>query len=188
MKRIIGIVVIAASIGGCSLSFYDPLEPTRVEVAGFYTVDPQIQWSRGKGQHIEIWTVDGPLLESIRFFDARAHGDTLLVPGPDQTLPEFEKDMKASDVQEFVVDTISATGASRVEAYNLRPWDFGALSGFRFELKYVNQDGLEHDAFAVGAISDEKLYLILYAGTRRYYYPKYRGFAEAIVASVRLAV
>jgi hypothetical protein len=169
------------------MSFYRPLEPTRVKVAGFYTVDPQIQWSRGKAKHIEIWTVDGPLLESIRFFDARKHGDALFVAGPDQTPPKFDKDMKASDVQEFVVDTIASTGGSRVEATNLRPWEFGVLSGFRFELKYVNQDGLEHDAFAVGAISDEQLYLILYAGTRRYYYPKYRGFAEAIVASIQLA-
>ena len=185
MKRIISIVVLAASMSACS--FYTLLEPTRVEVAGFYTVDPQIQWNRGKAQHIEIWTVDGPLLESVRFFDARKHGDTRFVPGPDQKPPKFDKDMKASDVQEFVVDTIAAAGTSGVEAFNLRPWEFGVLSGFRFELKYVNKDGLEHEGFAVGAISDERLYLILYSGARRYYYPKYRGFAEGIVASIQLA-
>ncbi|NIM28479.1 MAG: hypothetical protein GTO67_17285 [Gammaproteobacteria bacterium] len=187
MKNIMAIAVLATGLSGCALPYFEPLEPTRVEVAGSYTVDPQIKWSRGKTQHVEIWTVDGPLLESVRFFDARADGDPLLVPGPDQTLPTFKKDMRASEVQEFVVDTLSASGASRVEASNLRPWDFGVLSGFRFELSYVNQDGLEYDAFAVGAISEEKLYLILYAGTRRYYYPKYRGFAEAIVASIQPA-
>ena len=185
MKRIVSIVALAAIMSACA--YYTPLEPTRTKVAGFYTVDPQIEWSRGKSQHIEIWTVDGPLLESVRFFDARSDGDTLFTPGPDQSPPKFEKDMKASDVQEFVVDTFAAAGASQVEAHNLRPWDFGVLSGFRFELSYVNKDGLEHDAFAVGAIHDEQLYLILYAGTRRYYYPKYRGFAEAIVASIQLA-
>lgn len=185
MKRIISVVVIAVSMSACS--FYSLLEPTRVKVAGFYTVDPQIQWSRGKAQHIEIWTVDGPLLESIRFFDARKDGDTLFVPGPNQNPPKFEKDMKATEVQEFVVDTMAAAGASSVEASNLRPWEFGVLSGFRFELKYLNPDGLEHSAFAVGAISDEQLYLILYSGTSRYYYPKYRGFAESIVASIQLA-
>ena len=185
MKRVISIVVIAASMTACS--FYSLQEPTRVKIAGFYTVDPQIQWSRGKSRHIEIWTVDGPLLESVRFFDARKHGDTLFVPTPNQNLPTFDKDMKATEVQEFVVDTIASAGASRVEAFNLRPWQFGVLSGFRFELNYLNRDGLEYSAFAVGAISDEQLYLVLYTGTSMYYYPKYRGFAESIVASIQLA-
>lgn len=185
MKRIITIAVIAASISSCS--FYTLQEPTRVKVAGFYTVDPQIQWSRGKAQHIEIWTVDGPLLESIRFFDARKQGDTLFTPAPNKKLPTFNKDMKATEVQEFVVDTMASAGASGVEAYNLRPWKFGSLSGFRFELKYVNENGLEHSAFAVGAINDEKLYLILYAGTSMYYYPKYRELAESVVASIEIA-
>ena len=184
MKPILVIVGLAAALTACAP--YTLVEPKRVEVAGFYSVDPQIQWSRAKTRHIELWTVDGPLLESVRFFDAREHGDTLFVPEPKQKLPTFDKAMTATEVQEFLVDSMAAVGVTGLAASNLRPWEFGALDGFRFELSYIDGDGLEHDGIAVGAINEERLYLILYTGARLYYFPKYRGYVESIVASIQI--
>lgn len=163
------------------------VEPVPVEVAGYYTVDPQIAWNRTKHEGMEVWTVDGPLLSAVRFLDAREDGEPIFAPQPDEKLPTFDKDMTAFEVQELVVDTMAAGGASMVEARDPRLWKFGTLSGFRFELSLLSGEGLECDAIVVGAVADERLYLVLYEGTRLYYFPKYRGYFEDIVASIRIA-
>ena len=188
MKRVVALSLLALTLSLGACSNYTLQEPTRVEVAGFYTVDPQIPWSRRKAGFIELWTIDGPILESVRFFDPRKDGDTLFVGAPGQKLPAFEKTMTAFDVQELVVDSLAAIGAVGVEAANLRPWAFGSLDGFRFDLDFVDDAGLEHDGIVVGAVASDQLYLIMYTGTRKYYFPKYRGYFESIVASVELAV
>ena len=185
MKRFVILSLVVLASAACTV--YTLQEPTRVKIADFYTVDPQIPWSRGKFQNMELWTVDGPLLAAVRFFDPREDGETLFVARPGQDPPRFEKDMTAFDVQEYVVDSFAAAGAVRVQASGLRPAPFGVLDGWRFELSFLDADGLEHDGIVVGAIAKEKLYVIIYTGARRYYFPKYRGYFESIVASVQLA-
>lgn len=185
MNRLIAVSMLALTFAACSQ--YTLQEPTRVKIADFYTVDPQIPWSRGKFQQIELWTVDGSLLEAIRYFDPRNDGDTLFVPRPGQVLPKFGKTMTTFDVQEYVVDSMSAVGLVDVQASNLRPWPFGVLSGFRFDLSFIDNDGLEHDGIVVGAITNERLYLVMYTGASKYYFPKYRGYFESIIESVQIA-
>jgi hypothetical protein len=104
--------------------------------------------------------------------------------------------MTANEVLEFVVDSMMAPyqraliGPSMlgtgVQTFHLRPFKFGSQPGFRFELTFLSEEGLEYDGFVVGAIKDEKLYLICYAGTREYYYPKYKDAAEQIIASIQM--
>jgi hypothetical protein len=57
--------------------------------------------------------------------------------------------------------------------------------GFRFEFSYLSKQGLAIGGFAVGAIIDRRLYLIIYSGAREYYFPKHRDDVEQIVSSVR---
>jgi len=187
MKRLIAAITLAGALSACG-GAYTLVEPKPIKVAEYYTVDPQIAWSRTEQNGMEVWTVDGPLLSAVRFFDGREDGESIFEPGPDKEMPEFDKDMTAFEVQELLVDTMAVAGATAVEAKNLRPWEFGSVPGFRFELGYLNQEGLEYDAIVVGAIADETLYLVVYEGTRLYYFPKYRGYFEDIVASIRMAV
>ena len=187
MKRVIAIALpaLALLLGACST--YTLQDPTRVKIGDFYYVDPQIPWSRGKFGAIELWTVDGPILEAVRFFDPREDGESLFVAQSGRELPEFKKTMTAFDVKEYVVDSLSAAGLVAVQASNLRPWPFSALDGFRFDLSFIDENGLEYDAIAAAAVANEQLYLMIYSGTRMYYFPKYRGYFESILASVELA-
>ena len=176
------------------------VEPTKRDMGGSYTVEPQIAWNRSTQGKLEIWTVDGPLLSAIHFFNGIDDGMFLFQfygPASDkEKLPRFNKNMTASEVQEFVVDSMMAPYSRRligpnmigtgVQAMHLKPWKFGSHPGFRFDIAFLSEEGLEYEGFAVGTIRDNKLFLICYSGTREYYYPKYRETAEQIIASIEM--
>lgn len=174
-------------VSGCT--HYTLIEPERRQVSEFFSVEPQIQWSRIKSGTVQLWTVDGPLLQSIRIFDGVKDGNTLL-PSFNQKMkrPLFRAGMTATEVQEFIVDSIAADGAADVSASNLRPFQFGTLPGFRFEFQFLSRDGLEHDGVAAGVTNEDQLYLILYTGTRIHYFEKYGPHVERMLQSIRIEI
>lgn len=179
---------------------YTLVEPAKNDIGGSYSVEPQIAWNRSVQGKIEIWTIDGPTLEAVHFFNGISDGQNLFPfhgnSDSKAKLPKFNKNMTANEVQEFVVDSMMAPyGRSLVgpnmigtgvQAYNLRPFKFGSHPGFRFELSYLSEEGLEYDGFVVGTIKADQLFLVCYAGAREYYYPKYKETAENIIASIRM--
>ena len=88
---------------------------------------------------------------------------------------------KARKFEDAKDSFMKGTGAQTI---HLRPFKFGNHPGFRFELSFLSQEGLEYEGFVVGTIKDDKLYLICYTGTRQYYYPKYKESVEQIIASI----
>jgi hypothetical protein len=99
---------------------------------------------------------------------------------------KFRKDMTASEIAELVVDSVGAAGAERVVATGLRPETFAGRDGFRFDLRFETKSGLEKRGFVVGAVANERLYLIMYSGLADHYFPKHREDAEGVIRSVRL--
>ena len=115
----------------------------------------------------------------------------------DIKLPKFRKTMVESEVMEFVVDSLEAASqhnlyitslvGTDVKALDLRPYKINADFGFRFELAYLSpHNGLEYDSLIVGIIEKEKLYLVAYAGTRQYYFPKYKDQVEQLMGTLKL--
>lgn len=184
MRHVCVLAVVALVVGGCAT--YSLVEPRLVTIAGAYMVDPQIPWSAAREGAWEVWTVDGPSLQSIQFLKGLEDGEPLFRPRGDEKRPNFRKTMTASEIMELVVDSFSAVGAQKIRAMNLRPAAFGTAQGFRFELAYLTATGLEKQAMVAGAVLSHRLYLIIYSGAREHYYPKYREHAERIIQSVRL--
>ncbi len=199
MKHRVGWIAIAAVaailISACS--HYSLVEPKPRSIdKQLGTVDPQIPWSRFARGKIEVWTVDGPTLQAVRVYKGLQDGETLLpLRGDDKQLPVYRRDMRATEVMEFFVDSLIAAEqlgwrepnltSGRFAAENLRPFDFNGQRGFRFEIRFTASNGLEYDGFVVGTRIEEKLYLISYSGTRQYYFPKYKQAAEKLIASIR---
>jgi hypothetical protein len=92
--------------------------------------------------------------------------------------------MQASEVSEFVIDSLSRLGKNDVEAKNLRPANFGSLPGFRVELAYLSKNGLAFDGMAVGAVNEGVLYMIVFTDAHGYYFPKYRDVVERLFDSI----
>ena len=189
MRRISGLLFIllaSAAIVGCATPGFTLVEPERRQMGDLYSVDPQISWSASEKGEIEIWTVDGPALQAIKFFHGIEDGEPLIEPEDDEEeRPTFDAAMSALEVLELIIDTLMANGASAVKASDLRPMSFGNLEGYRCELSYLNSDGLAAEAMAAGTIHSEKLYLILYTGTRIHYFSRYKPQVERLFDSIR---
>ncbi len=187
MLRLVIIFATVLSLSGCSIMTL--VENKRQPAGVIYNVDPQINWNSFKDGSIETWTIDGPLLQAVRFINAVADNESIYpTQNSKQKLPVFHSNMTATEIQEIVVDTWSALGAAGVESENLRPVTIGSLDGFRFEMKFLSGDGLEQDGLVVGMVSKEKLYLLMYTGDRSYYYSKYVRQVEDMILSIQTTI
>jgi len=195
-----GIILLAVVFLLSACTHYTLVEPVKRDMGGGYSVEPQITSNRSVQGKIEIWTIDGPALAAVHFFNSISDGQNLFPFYGKSTrkakLPKFNKNMTANEVQEFIVDSMMAPYprslvgpnmiGTGVQTSHLRPFKFGSHPGFRFELSFLSEEGLEYEGFVVGVIKDDKLFLICYSGTREYYYPKYRETAEQIIASIHM--
>ena len=185
MKRIITVVVALAVLSSCGN--YTLIEAKRRDINTFYSVHPQIEWNALRTSNFEVWTVDGVDLAAIYFVKGLKDGETLFEPKRGTEVkewPSFRKYMKGSEVAELVVDSMSAAGLSFVESSGLRPAQFGEQMGFRFELRFLTPNGLQKKGLTTGALSKERLYLVIYLGAAEHYYEKYETSVERLIDSI----
>lgn len=182
--RFLPALTFALLVAGCAT--YSLIEPKRTAVGDLYTVEPQIRWSATRIGRAEIWTVDGPSLQAIRFVKGLGDGETLFEGKTQAKRPQFKKDMSASDIMEFVVDSLSVQGSQKIAARSLRPVPFGNNPGFRFEMSFVSREGLDQEALVEGALIAERLHLIIYSGARAHYFPKFKPEVERLMESIRM--
>lgn len=188
MKRLALFTVaalLALLVAACAQYTLVPPQP-RVTVAGVYSVDPQIAWSKAEDAKHELWTVDGPLLQQVRFIKGLKDGDTLTPAEGDKKLPPFDHKMTALEIKDFVVTSIAVADDLHLASENLRPYKFGSAEGFRFEFTTTRKDGLDMAGFVVGAVIKERLQLIIYYGTRLYYFDKHKDDVERLVRSIQV--
>ena len=50
------------------------------------------------------------------------------------------------------------------------------------------ESGLENEGTVIGAKKDGKLYLIIYTGTRFYYYGKHKDDVERLIDSIQIQI
>jgi hypothetical protein len=195
-------------IGGCAQYKMVPAE--RRTVGDLYSVKSSVAWSQGDEGGIPIWTVDGPLLEALRFVTLK-DGDTLFPSADkDAKLPRFKAHMTPNEVCEFFVGSMKSLSggidthqlakgmvlpasiragslnAASINVKNLRPADFGKLPGFRFDFSFLSQEGLERQGLAAGSIHEGRLLMMVYTGTAEYYFNRHKQEVEAIFSSVEL--
>jgi hypothetical protein len=172
-------------LSGCA-TFYTLVEPGQVAICDLYSVKPGIRWSEIQKGDVRLWTVDGVELESIRFISGVREGVPVMDITQEKHETPFRPDMSETELVDAIVDAFSLSGSQQVEARNLRPAHFGSAEGFRFELDFMNADGLNKEGIVVGTIINQSLYLIIYTGTRIHYFPRYAREFEDIVSSIEI--
>jgi len=178
------LMVVAGLLAGCAR--YTLVEPGRRTIADLYTVEPQTRWSAFTDGKWEVWTIDGPGLEAVQFLKGLDDGEPLFRAADAQKRMTFRKTMSPSELAELLVDGLTSTGAQNVTVTNLRPHKFGSAEGFRCELAFLTKNGLEKRGTAAGATIKDRLYLVLYTGTKLHYYEAHRDDAEKIIGSIRM--
>lgn len=182
MKSIVS-ASICLFVIGCSN--YNLIEPQRTTIGDYYTVDPQIIWSRLSNGKLETWTVDGPSLQSLHFVKGLEQGDQLVGRDLSQNYPDFKKDMTILEIQEFIVDNFTRRGYAQVDEMNLRPQKFGTVDGFGFDMTYVDPNGLDGQATVAGAVVEDRLHLVIYSGVA-HYYTKHKAQVDRLIESIEM--
>ena len=129
-------------------------------------------------------------LDSIRFYEGIEEGDSLFAwegAAEENPLPLYRTDMQATEIAEFVADSLEAIGFHEVTASGLRPIGFGPRAGYRFDTQMLTAEGLEMSGLALVSSDGEALDLILYMAERHYYFPKQLDEVERIFESVSVS-
>jgi len=90
-------------------------------------------------------------------------------------------------VMELLAANLGKLGYQQVKTANLRPAPFGSAAGFRFDMTFSTQDGLEMKGEALFAQRDGKLDMILFMAPTEYYYDHFGPTVEKVFGSVQIA-
>jgi hypothetical protein len=186
MKR--AVVVLAVAVLAAACARFGVVGPGRVEIAGAYTVDTPIAWNKSSEGKSELWTVDGFQLQKLTFVNGLEDGDPLFGSKGDNAgnIPRYDTAMTPLEIKELIEAGLRVSGAHQLETYDFRSEMFGSLPGFRFDFSYTLESGLENEGTVIGANKDGMLYLIIYTGTRFYYYGKHKRDVERLIDSIRI--
>lgn len=162
-----------------------------VNVGNGVTVTTDIAWAEQASPTVSgtVWTADGVELDALMFFTGVQQGKPLVKPDAVRTkeLRVYKTDMIPDDVMELLSSNFGHIGYQQVKTANLKPAPFGSAQGFRFDLDFLTQDGLEMKGEALAAQRDKTLDLILFMAPTEYYYDRYTPTVEKVFASVKTA-
>lgn len=181
-------IVVILFLAGCAK--YQLIQGgSTVTVGKSFRVNPEIAWSQYKSGNVHIWTINGPALERLMFFPAIEDGEALLDIKPQagsKEMPKFKSSMTLLDIVDLLEATFARLDTHQFEKQNLEPTPFGGQEGFRIEFSFVEDSGLQRRGVAAGAVKDDKLYMIIYAGAAIHYYEKHAATADHIINSVEI--
>lgn len=184
-------ILLCVALTGCvSVKAVDSM--AAANVGDDITVSPQMAWAAAGGAltggSAALWTVDGFGLNEIRFMTGIAAGDPVMrlanVERKDMIV--YSTTMLPDDVMEMVAGTLGKAGFRQIQTNGLHVVPFGAITGFRFDLNYTTQDGLQMKGAALFAQRRNKLDVILFTAPAEYYFGRYMPTVEKVFASVQV--
>lgn len=206
MKTITKLACLAATVAlaGCSslggseygISDFALVRVHRVTVGdGGLAVSPPRPWNRVRPalfqdiRETEDWTLNGPLLDTVSFVTGMKSGRYLVRQrkSADQQVPKFRSDMTAPEIVAMVESLYRVRGgAVDFRTLSLQPRQFLGVNGFQLDYEHLDTDELWRKGRLVGAVIDDRLYLILFDAARAHYYDATLPDFESIVASAQL--
>ena len=179
------IVLLAACASGGPL-----VTPGTTTAGGGLTIDAGMEWTRLPGYREQLWTIDGPQLNSLHLISSVREREFIFL-GQRQTRrrPDgafYHRGMRADELRDLIVDGMRAAGAVNVTASDLRPAHFGGREGLRFEMAMDNEAGLKYRAMAAAFEHEKGLALALFYAPAEYYYPRDQAKVSAMLDTLRL--
>ena len=190
MKKIL-IVATALLLSACTTIKAIPAG-TAYKVPGAYQVSVSKMWAEMPStfvalQNGKLLSIDGPLLNSLQLVGNLPEGKSLIKSkSKEDPVPEYRNDMRATEIVEFVVDSLTRQGNVNVEAQMIRPAAFGASEGIRFDIVGAAQNGLSLKGTALFSQGEDGLNLILFMAPEEHYYGLHASEIENIMRSVTL--
>lgn len=197
--RIIPLILVGM-LAGC-VSNYSLVAPERQSVGSALSVKPGMEWNRVNSADAEgnivIWTLDGPVLNQLIFFEGVANDEPLLKPRSglfssakqDEKLPVFRSNMNPFEIQELVQATITRRFQTTIaECRNLKPVQFAGGSGFRFDTMFTERDDeVDRKGVFIASVRGGKLYGMWFFGAGSHYFDRYLPEFTRLADSVQIA-
>ena len=188
LVRWVTLALLVALLAACASG--GPLvTPGRTTAGGGLTIDAGMEWTRMSGFREQLWTIDGPQLNSLHLISNVREREFIFL-GERQTTrrPDgafYHRGMRADELRDLIVDGMRAAGAVNIVASNLRPASFGGREGLRFEMAMDNEAGLKYRAMAAALEHEKGLALALFYAPAEYYYPRDEAKVDAMLDTLR---
>ena len=182
-RHLIGLLFVLV-LSGCA-GMPRAVETGRATIDGAYSIEPQVAWTAVGSGEDELWTIDGPLLENVRFVTAVPGKPILPVFGAaNKPMPVYRAGMNPIEIREALENALIVLGLEQITTTEFRPAPFGTLAGYRWEYTAVNKDGLEKKGLVLTTEKAGRLQMILYSGTRIYYFDRHKDEVERLMQSI----
>lgn len=148
-----------------------------------------LNWSRIKMTRQELWTIDGPSLNSFSIIPDTKPGEHVLhlakegKSQPDG--PWFRAGMRPDELRDVILDALRDQGWSNVSSVNFRPHDFAGIPGIRFDLRQTNPDGLIYQGTVGAFVRGERLTVLYWRAPQEHYYGRDMQAVSAMIDGVR---
>lgn len=192
-SRPMAVLVLLLGLAGCAA--YSLVAPAKVSVAGMQ-VDVEQPWNKANqltvtsSGAIEVWTADGPALNTIMFIGGARDGEVAVKsnnPNASGTAI-FRASMSPAEIVELWETVIvQQAGTTIAKGGNIKPVKHGGIDGFTFEFAYTGKNEVEQQGLGYAAIKDKRLYMIFFSGTKLHHYGSRRASVEKMIETVRIA-
>ena len=190
MKLMRWMVVAALALLLAACAAGGPLvTPGTQRIGSRLSIDAGMEWTRMQGMREQLWTIDGPQLNSLHLIPQVREREFIFL-GQRQTRrrPDgafYRRGMRSDELRDLIVDGLRASGAVNVAVSNLRPVDFGGREGLRFEIAMATEAGLKYQAMAAAFEHEKGLALALFYAPTEYYYPRDQTKVSAMLDTLR---
>ena len=180
-------------LAGC-VPTYSLLAPATHEVSkGEARVTNTIPWNKaplyGATKQTELWTLNGPALDSVTFIAGVPDGENIVKQKKkaDRQVPAFSATMTPPEFVSLVESYYRIQiGAVDYETTNVMPADFMGGTGMQIDYRFTGTDDVKRRGRTMLIVIDDKLYMVSGLGTALHYYDAMLPEFESMMRSARI--
>jgi hypothetical protein len=194
MKARFIFTLVCVWLAGCMPTYtLKPAGPTTV-AGNAFKVQPSSPWnvvpkdmSRTKWE--EVWTRNGPLLETVAFLGGLPEGKSVVVQKKkaEQQVPLFRANMSPDDLASMVEASYRIRGITVFNVESVNPVEFLGGPGIQVRYNYAPGDGITKKGNAVLRVIENKLYVMKLEGASSHYYEAAVPEFDLLVETAQLA-
>lgn len=193
MKSRVSLAFVALFVGGCVPAYtLKNAGPTTV-AGGAFTVQPSTSWNLvpkdlKRTRWEEVWTQNGPLLDSVSFLGGLPEGKAIVVQKKkaEQQVPPFRADMSPVDLTSMIEASYRVNGVTVFNIESVDPVEFLGGQGLRLRFNYAPGNGMTRNGSCVLRVVDKKLYLMKLEGVSSHYFEAAVPAFDRLVATATL--
>jgi hypothetical protein len=192
--RILLAALVPLALAGC-VPGYTLVKPgVNAVAASPLTVRPGEAWNRvpksyQQAKWDEVWTKNGPMLDSVSFVGGVPDGKTIIIQRnkkETRKVPPFRADMSAQDLVSMVETSYRVRGVTVFEVESVEPAQFLGGQGVRMSYHFAPNESITMKGVCVMRVVDAKLYSMSLEGVSSHYFKAAMPEFDSLLASAAL--